>query len=286
MYRNLLLCLKVSRPGLWFQTLWLYLLPTAKDFSYFSQFNFWLGLGYILFPLNFLVYGLNDLADWKIDQLNPRKDSYLFGAKIKPHEFKILIWSLLLIQIPFWLFFSFQGGRRLLYTLIAILVVNIIYNLPKWGLRTHPPFELLNQLGYLLLLLFSIQLNHTAVLPCATVLYLMLFCTHSHLVGEVMDVLPDQRAGRKTSATVLGVKRTKLLIIALVLIESFWLWYFFQEIVLSVFLFLGAVWLLLDLLVFYGDRTYSRQEFNLFGFALNFSGYASLLWVWLSGKLT
>jgi 4-hydroxybenzoate polyprenyltransferase len=284
MFLKWLLCLKVSRPGLWFQTLWLYLLPTAQNTHYLQSYDFWLGFLYVLFPLNFLVYGLNDMADWKIDQKNPRKDSYLFGAKIHPHDFKFLLWTMLCTQVPFWILILLRQ-EKLGYILLAILIVNILYNLPKWGLRSHPPFELLNQLGYLLLLPFSIMLNQTAALPWPTFCYLVLFCTHSHLMGEIMDVVPDKQTGRKTSAIFLGIKLTKLIVIILVAIESFWLWYFFQEWLLSLFLLLGVIWLLLDLLVLYKDRNYTRKEFILFGYGINFSGYASLFWVWWSGKL-
>lgn len=199
MFSKLLLCLKVSRPGLWFQTLWLYLLPTAQNIHYLQSYDFWLGFLYVLFPLNFLVYGLNDMADWKIDQKNPRKDSYLFGAKIRPKDFKFLLGTMLCTQVPFWILILLRQ-EKLGYIFLAILIVNILYNLPKWGLRSHPPFELLNQLGYLLLLPFSIMLNQTATLPWPTFCYLVLFCTHSHLMGEIMDVVPDKQTGRKTSA--------------------------------------------------------------------------------------
>jgi 4-hydroxybenzoate polyprenyltransferase len=73
--------LKVARPGLWFQTLWLYLLPTAQRYEVFGSTRFWLGVLFVTYPLNLLVYGFNDVADREVDQLNPRKDSFLFGAR-------------------------------------------------------------------------------------------------------------------------------------------------------------------------------------------------------------
>jgi len=51
---RLLFFLKVSRPGLWFQTLWIYLLPTSATSAWLSP-PFWLGLVYVTFPLNFLM---------------------------------------------------------------------------------------------------------------------------------------------------------------------------------------------------------------------------------------
>jgi len=77
---RLLFFLKVSRPGLWFQTLWIYLLPTSATSAWLSP-PFWLGLVYVTFPLNFLMYGWNDIVDRETDRYNPRKDSFVWGAR-------------------------------------------------------------------------------------------------------------------------------------------------------------------------------------------------------------
>lgn len=164
--------------------------------------------------------------------------------------------------------------------------MNLLYNLPRVGWRGKPPLELLNQTGYLLLLPFSVCLNHAAPVPWAAVGYLVLFCTHSHLMGEVMDVVPDARANRRTTARALGIKATKGIILGLVIIEGLLLGFVFHDWILGGFLLVGAAWLVLDLLVIYRDRTYTRREFQLFGVAINLSGFASMAWVWNSGTLT
>ena len=55
MLSQLLFYLKVSRPGLWFATIWLYMLPTSGNEAILSSNPFWVGLAYVCFPLNFLV---------------------------------------------------------------------------------------------------------------------------------------------------------------------------------------------------------------------------------------
>ena len=72
--------LKASRPGLWFVTLWLYLMPLAGSIDLHSP-RFWAGLLAVTFPLNLVVYGWNDLVDRETDRANARKDSWLFGAR-------------------------------------------------------------------------------------------------------------------------------------------------------------------------------------------------------------
>jgi len=45
MINSLSFWLKVSRPGLWFATLWLYLMPTS-GLDIWSSYNFWIGFAY------------------------------------------------------------------------------------------------------------------------------------------------------------------------------------------------------------------------------------------------
>ena len=284
--RHALFWLKVSRPGLWFQTLWLYTLPTSQ-LSIFHSAAFWLGLVYVTFPLNFLVYGWNDMVDFENDQHNPRKDSFLFGARGSKADLARLSLPMALAQVPFLIaFLCLPHGRMIGALLAGMFVVNLLYNLPKSGWRGRPPLELINQAGYLLILPFSVALNQTALISWAAVGYLALFCTHSHLMGEIMDVAPDARANRRTTARVFGVKPTKLVVLAMVVTEGLLLGFYFRDWVLGGFLLLGSVWLLLDLFVLYWDRPYTRREFRIFGLAINASGFASMIWVWNVGTLT
>ena len=47
----------------------------------FHSAGFWLGLLYVTFPLGLIIYGWNDIADADIDSFNPRKGTFLFGAR-------------------------------------------------------------------------------------------------------------------------------------------------------------------------------------------------------------
>ncbi len=282
--RRALFWLKVSRPGLWFQTLWLYTLPTSR-LPVFDSPVFWLGLVYITFPLNFLVYGWNDIVDYETDLHNPRKDSFLFGARGSREELHRLPFVIILAQLPFFITFIWMRGWPMAALLGGMIVVNLLYNLPRAGWRGKPPLELINQVGYLLLLPLSVLLNHTPTVSWAAVGYLVLFCTHSHLMGEIMDVIPDARAHRRTSARALGVKTTKGLVLAMVIIEGLLLGINFHDWVLGGFLLVGSIWLALDLWVLYRDRPYTRGEFQLFGLGINACGFGSMAWVWCTGTL-
>jgi 4-hydroxybenzoate polyprenyltransferase len=279
--------LQASRPGLWFQTLWLYLLPVAAVAHErpYASWTFWLGAAYVLFPLNFLVYGWNDFVDMEVDRLNPRKGNFLFGARGTPRQLAWLPKAIAKVNAPFFAIFCLLGGWPMAVILFGIVLTLFFYNSPQHGLRGRPPWELLNQLGYLLILPFAIVLNQTPWLPWPSVLYLVLFCTHAHLMGEIMDVYPDRAAGRRTLATVLGIIPVKAGVMALVLIEAGLITALFRDFVLGGFLFLGAAFLLFDIAVF-RERSYTHNQFLLFGLGLNAAGFGSMAWVWFSGTLT
>lgn len=277
--------LKVARPGLWFQTLWLYLLPTSGRPEVFTSLAFWAGAAFVTYPLSLLVYGWNDVVDYDVDRLNPRKDSLLFGARGTREELGRVPALIAAVNLPSAMLLVGLGGWRLAVVLAAVVAVNACYNLPQRGLRSRPPLELLNQLGYLLVLPLSSWLNGVPQVRPATLLYLVLFCTHAHLLGEIMDAEPDQQAGRRTTATILGVVPTKALVLTLVAGEGALLFAGFGEWVLAALLWLGAVWLALDLLVLHRARPYSRREFRLFGLALNVAGFTSITWVWWRASL-
>lgn len=280
----MLFWLKASRPGLWFPTIWLYSLPLS-GMNLLSSPAFWVGLVFVSFPLNLLTYGWNDLVDVETDALNPRKDSYLFGARGTPEQLARLPVAMAAITAAFFLPLVVLDGLRMLPLLAAIVGVIALYNLPERGLRGRPPLELLCQAGYLLVIPMSAWLNDAPLPAWPTWLYLCLFCVQSQLIGEVMDIDPDREAGRKTTATVLGIKRTKLLIIATVAAEVALLLAVYEEWIFAGMLGAFGLWLLLDLTVLFGSQRYTLNQMKLFGIGSNLVALASMVYVWWSGCL-
>lgn len=285
MLKQLLFYLKVSRPGLWFATLWLYLLPTSQMTDIYQSWIFWYGLFYVCFPLNFLVYGWNDIVDYETDALNPRKDSFWFGARGSKEQLQVLWRAIAFSQLLFFPVLIWAGGWKVGLFLLIFILINGLYNLPERGLRSHPPLELLCQVGYLLVVPLSIWVNQLDGLPWQTYLYLFLFAMQSHIMGEVMDIVPDRKAGRKTTGTVLGTKRTKLLIIGIVMLEVALLFSIYQEYIFGGLLAAGLVWLLLDVFLIYKDKQYTVLEMKLFALMSNVVAIMSMAYVWWSGCL-
>ncbi len=271
--------LKVSRPGLWFQTLWLYLLPLTTGADWRDPVG-WLGVLYVTWPLNVLVYGWNDRADIDVDTDNPRKDSWLFGARGSRAELDTLPPVMALAQVPFFVGFVWIAGWPMALLLAALVAVNASYNARTGGLRGRPPFDLLNPLGYLLVVQLSVWLNARPPVPPMAWLYLGLFVVHAQLIGEIMDITPDRAAGRRTSATVLGATAARVLVVVLVAVEGALCGLGFDDWVLGGFLLAGAGWLLFDVLVYARDRSnYTTTEYTLAGVGMNVGGLLSMAWL-------
>ncbi len=280
-----MLDLKISRPGLWFPTVWIYLVPFGNQEGFWKTLPFWLGLVFVSFPLNFLVYGLNDYNDIYADAVNPRKGNYLFGAKATKEKLRSLPLRIMAVNLPFFILLIYLSGFRMFILLTLMVLVNYAYNFRPFRLKERPPFEILIQSGYVLTAFFCTELNSLPALEWQTVVYLCLFAFQAHIAGEIMDIEPDIKAGKRTTATFLKRKASKLLMLLLLLLESFLVWLWFKDIVLAGFLALFSIWLVLDIFVFFGSRPYSVQQMKLFGYAINFCAIATMIWALYSGKL-
>ncbi len=91
-----------------------YLMPLGHaDILHFGKL--WLGLVFVLFPLGFLLYGVNDIVDAETDALNPRKGTFLFGSRGALEQLAALKWQIAIVQVPFGAAFYFLVGPRILW---------------------------------------------------------------------------------------------------------------------------------------------------------------------------
>jgi len=148
-----------------------------------------------------------------------------------------------------------------------------------------PPFEILIQIGYVTTAFFATELNNLEILPWQTLTYLSLFAFQAHIAGEIMDIEPDLESGKRTTATLLRRKNSKLLMLLILVLESYLVWFWFKDIVLASFLAVFAVWLILDVFIFFKDKPYTLPQMKLFGYAINLSAILSMAWVLYTGTL-
>ncbi len=144
----LVFLLQVSRPGLWSTTALFYLMPLGHT-DIMHPGKLWLGLFFVLFPLGFLLYGVNDIVDAEADSLNPRKGTFMFGSRGAREQLAALKWQIAVVQLPFSAAFYFFIGPRILWWYALLLLAVGLYNAPGIGWKGRPPFDVLIQASYL-----------------------------------------------------------------------------------------------------------------------------------------
>lgn len=274
---DLAFLLQVSRPGLWSTTALFYLMPLGHSIC-FTSTRFWAGLFYILFPLGFLLYGVNDIADAEADRLNPRKGSYLFGALGRQEQLAALLWQIAVVQIPFVLLFVMWMGPRMLLWFGVLLFAVALYNAPRIGCKARPPFDVLIQASYLLIFVQSAWVNGMPQPPWQTFVFGALFAMHAHLFGEVMDIGPDCASGRITTAVRIGVVRTKQVIAGLLSVETALVGMYFRDALVTGFLACGVLWFVADAGWIWKSGPYQPRVMKAFMLAWNAAALLGILW--------
>lgn len=277
--------IKVSRPGLWATAVWFYLLPLGQRRYIFHSYAFWLGLIYVTLPLGLMIYGWNDLVDEETDRLNPRKGTFLFGARGTHEQLARLPVRIALTQGLFLVIFWYFLGLKVLAWFAALFAFTALYNFPRYGLKSRPPLEILNQAGYLLVFVLSSWLNRAPKLRWPAMLFGAMFAMHSHVFGEIMDIEPDRLSGRRTTAAIIGAARSKFVILTFLACESLLIYFSYHDLWIAGILAFGAFWFLLDATVLWKDRLYSNAQMRAFLLGWNAIALGSMGWVWYSASL-
>lgn len=246
----------------------------------FQSWPFWLGVIYVTFPMGLLLYGWNDYVDFEVDQVNPRKGSFLFGARGTKEQLRRLPWSIVLVQALFLAVFCQLRGARMLACFGGMTIAAAIYNWPRYGLKSRPPFEILNQAGYLFVFLLSSWINRAPQLSWPGMLFGALFAMHSHVFGEIMDLEPDRNAGRRTTAVVLGRIWAKLLIMGFLALETVLAYQYFHDPVFTGFLLASTFWFIVDATLLWRAQPYTPRQMRFAMLAWNGIALVSMPWVW------
>jgi len=274
--------IKVARPGFWPTHLWFFLLPLGQR-EMFGRLGFWLGCLYVCFPLGLVLYGWNDLFDAETDRRNERKDSWLFGACLDDAGLRRLPLAIALVQLPFVVGFTWLFGAKMLLWFAALGAANAVYNWPRFGWKNWPGLDLLNQVGYLLVFVLASWLCQVPQLSAPALVFSGLFAMQCHLFGQIMDVDADKEAGRHTTAVIIGVRTSKVLVVALLVAAAAIAWRWFRGGAVQVFL-IGAAGLFLgDAVLGYRARPYPAWLSKAFFVGWNLVVLATMHFVWSRG---
>jgi 4-hydroxybenzoate polyprenyltransferase len=273
--------IKASRPGFYVTAMWFYLLPLGGH-DVFDTAEFWLGLFYVSFPLGLFIYGWNDFVDTETDRANPRKGTYLFGAKPSDVELKWLPYGIALVQLPFFAAFFYFIGPRAIWLFVGLAGFSWLYNSRAVGFRNYPVLDLLNQSGYLVVFVLSSWLNGVPQLAWPVFVFGALFAMHSHLLGATMDIVPDRAAGRRTTASILGPIGAKFGIAAILTAEAVIVGWLVGNGIIGALLVAGAGWFVLDATVLWRNQPYSNRTMAAFLLGWNVIAIVSAPVIWWS----
>ena len=276
--QNFLEVVKISRPGFWPTHVWFYLLPFARQ-DMFATPAFWVGATYVCFPLGLLLYGWNDIGDARTDAINPRKGTWLFGAKPDATMRRRLPAIIASVQLPFLILFVSIAGWKMVGWFAAVVTANAAYN--SFHLKSVPGLDLLNQVGYLLVFVLASWLCDVEQLNWAAMVFSGLFAMQSHLFGQIMDHDQDGSAGRRSTAVAIGVVPSKFLLSTMMAIEALIAWCFFSGPVVALFMASGAVFFLIDAIA--GPKRYPLMFLMAFFVGWNAICISTMYFIWRDG---
>ena len=204
MLKKILLLVRVSRPLSWPLTALLFgtgIVISNVEITYYAIINGLLAS--ILLPL--IVFGVNDVYDYKTDIINRRKRSAIHGMALESRHHRLVLGAALAATGTLAIFSAFtRNYTNIVATAVAILIA-WAYSEPPLRLKEKPPLDSLSNaaLVWSVILLGYSHGNSLVSLP-VSVYFASLAAAAIHAMGAIMDYASDNRANVKTIATVFG----------------------------------------------------------------------------------
>ena len=165
-------------------------------------------------PLNLLVYAVNDLHDQATDARNPRKGS-AEGARIDGSSLRALVALAVAANLPFVVLFVATGTAASSVALALLLAVSWAYSAPPLRLKARPGWDSLANAAYVLPFVFAALLLGVKPMPWVEIGAFALWAIASHALTSIQDIEADRAGCVATVATALGRRRAALLAMAL-----------------------------------------------------------------------
>jgi 4-hydroxybenzoate polyprenyltransferase len=165
--------------------------------------------GYFLIPANVFLYGINDLFDADVDELNPKKDDR--EARWQGDRLTVTAVGLAAgLGIG-----TFAITPRIAWPYLAgFLVLSAGYSAPPLRFKTTPLADSVSNGLYVLPGAAAYATAAGSQPPLAALVGAWLWTMGMHTFSAIPDIEPDRAAGIRTTATVLGARRTYLYCLA------------------------------------------------------------------------
>jgi 4-hydroxybenzoate polyprenyltransferase len=199
---------KASRPVMWVPTMLAYLVG-MESFRNFSPLAL-LELALFAFPLNFFLYGLNDVYDLETDRANPRKGDAQ-GLLISEGERRFLLKAVYLPPLVA-LSCAARFGSAAHALMMGLFVLSSFAYSHPWIRAKGIPFvdTFTSATVYLSPILVARTIHAPLVSLDPALLLLLLPASGIHTVTTLTDYEEDRRANVTTTAVFLGRRRASV----------------------------------------------------------------------------
>ncbi len=205
--------IKLSRPRFWLYVLGPYLIGLAAATTSVYQWwrlDLWLWLSYFLFPANLYLYGINDACDADTDAFNQEKKGKQEHV-INPANEKWLRQIIGVIgQASLLMGVATLSGWSFVY-LIFFLLLSTVYSTKPLRLKSRPGADFLSNVLYVLPAGVAWSMLTNTPLPWLTLITSGVWCGAMHLFSAIPDIKADTQANLRTTAVMLGKKKSLVL---------------------------------------------------------------------------
>jgi len=159
---------------------------------------------YFTVPANVFLYGVNDVFDRDIDQINPKKDE---GREVSYRGDRVVVAAIAasgLLAAGFLRFLPPLG----VVALFAWAALSVEYSAPPLRFKTTPFLDSLSNGLYILPGVVAYAAIEGVAPPLSAVAGAWLWTMGMHTFSAIPDIGPDREAGIRTTATVLGESNT------------------------------------------------------------------------------
>ncbi|ELY86975.1 prenyltransferase [Natrinema altunense] len=158
---------------------------------------------YFLLPANVFLYGINDIYDREIDAANPKKDDR--EARYRGQR-SVPVAVALCAALP--LLFAPLLAAAAIPWLVAFLALGAAYSAPPARFKTTPVLDSVSNGLYITPGVAAYAAVAGSQPPVLTIAGGWLWAMGMHTFSAIPDIEPDRQTGTRTTATVLGERRT------------------------------------------------------------------------------
>jgi len=198
---RILRLIQITRPYGWIVFIGMFLMGMKLANAPFTLFSI-IYLVLMTMPLGLVLFGINDVCDYKSDRINPRKKQSIMGAALKINELKFVKKSVFVSAIIM-LFISALSFKIWNFISVLLLIfLSYAYSVPPLRLKEIPVLESVsNAIMIYLIVMFGFTLNALPWEITYKAYYLLVFVVAYHIFSTVMDADADATNDHKDNKT-------------------------------------------------------------------------------------